>query len=239
MQTLSVAGSTSTLANSCPNSALSSDDFPDFTSPTTTKSNGSRISVSRPWTISSVSGGRRSSVASLRRRPSALSTSLRSCRYCSAIMSVVRRDGRCWRGRRVCDGAAGDDLRLRPPDWQPSRSRSGGFARRLRRFRRRQADQFGDGHELEIFRQQLIDRRRHRFDRSAMNVVREHDRTRARVLHDAIGHRCRSRVFPIERIDIPKNDFVTELLGNPFLLARSDRAVGRPKKSRANSDRAT
>jgi hypothetical protein len=75
-----VAGSTSTFANSWPKSALSSEDFPAFTSPTTTKSSGSRISVSKPCSVSSVAGSRRISEFKRKSFASADSSSVRSCR---------------------------------------------------------------------------------------------------------------------------------------------------------------
>ena len=58
-----------------------------------------------------------------------------------------------------------------------------------------------------------------------MNIVRENNRSGARVFHNAIAHRARTGSAPIERIDIPENDFVAELLMDPFFLMRRNRSI--------------
>src|SRR5205823_15087353 len=69
-----------------PKSAFSSEDFPDFTSPTTTKSNGSVMSRRSDCNVSSCSPERCISEASLIKPARPLSSSPLSCKYRSAIM---------------------------------------------------------------------------------------------------------------------------------------------------------
>src|ERR1700736_4180403 len=211
MQTRAVAGRTSTLANSLPKRALSSEDFPDFTSPTTTKSNGSLISRRSACNVSSSSAGRCISEPSLIMQARPLSSSPLSCKYRSAIMPAK---SLAWRGGRRC------------------RSCTGGF-RRWRRFWRERClhrDQFRHGHELKSFGLELIQHARHRLNRAGMNVMRQNDGPGARIFDDAITDNVRSWPSPIQRIDIPKHNFVTELLVDPFFLPRCDRAIWRPEQ---------
>lgn len=65
----------------------------------------------------------------------------------------------------------------------------------------------------------------HCFNRARMNVVREDDRSGTRLPNDSIANRSRPRSFPIQRVYIPKNDLITELVVNPLSLARSDRSI--------------
>ena len=99
-------------------------------------------------------------------------------------------------------------------------------------------DQLGNGDKLESFRFQLIERCRHRFDRSGMNIVRQERSSRLRVSFTMrLRHNARARPFPIERIDVPNDDAITELIVDPALLPRRDRAIGRPHQRRTHSDR--
>src|ERR1700736_2767658 len=203
MQTRAVAGRTSTLANSLPKRALSSEDFPDFTSPTTTKSNGSLISRSSACNVFSCSAGRCNSEPSLINPARPLSSSPLSCKYRSAIMpakSVVRRGG----GR--CRSSAGRF-------WQ------------WRRFWRKRCfhrDQFRDGYELESLGLELAHYAWHRLDRARMNVVRQNDGSGARIFDDAIANDARAWPSPVQWIDIPKHNFVAEFLVDPFFLPWRD-----------------
>src|SRR3954462_9461553 len=57
------------------------------------------------------------------------------------------------------------------------------------------------------------------------------------LVENAATHDCRTRPFPIERIDIPKNDAVAELLRNPVLLVRCNRTVWWAEKRWPHADR--
>ena len=62
--------------------------------------------------------------------------------------------------------------------------------------------------------------------------MRKEDRAGPRVPNDSIHDHAWARPFPIERIDVPKNDAVAKLGVNPLFLARGDGAVRRPQKDR-------
>ena len=76
--------------------------------------------------------------------------------------------------------------------------------------------------DLKSFPVQLIECRRHRFDGGGMNIVREHDRTGSRFFQNSTAHYARSRSLPVERVHIPDDDPITELVMDPALLVRRD-----------------
>ena len=82
---------------------------------------------------------------------------------------------------------------------------------------------------LKPFGLQLIERRRHRFDCPRMNVVGKHDRTGSRFLENTIANYRRAGSFPVERINVPKNDVVSEFVVDPSFFAFGNRSIRRPK----------
>ena len=78
--TRSVAGSTSTRQKSLPNRALRSELFPAFTSPATTKRNGSFNPACKLWRVWTVSGEAWLSLARLLNANRAVPNSARSSR---------------------------------------------------------------------------------------------------------------------------------------------------------------
>ena len=65
-----------------------------------------------------------------------------------------------------------------------------------------------------------------------MNIVREHDRTGPSFFQDSIAHDTWSRPLPIERVHIPDDNSITEIVMNPSLLTRGDGSVWWPQQSR-------
>ena len=76
-----------------------------------------------------------------------------------------------------------------------------------------------------------IQGRRHRLDCSRMNVVRKHDRTGSRLFENPIANYRRAGPFPVERINVPKNDVVSEFVMDPSFFAFGNRSIRRPKQS--------
>src|SRR5947207_13434680 len=70
-----------------------------------------------------------------------------------------------------------------------------------------------------------------------MNVVGQHDRARLRFFENAITHCGRPGSLPIVRIDVPKNDLISELIVNPTFLARRNGSIrwSQQNRSRASS----
>src|SRR5215468_11740586 len=99
----------------------------------------------------------------------------------------------------------------------------------MRRLRRRHPKQFRDGDKLETLGLQLIEGRWHRLDCSRMNVVGKHDRTGSRLFENTTANYRRSGSFPVERINIPKNDVVSEFVVDPSFFAFGNRSIRRPK----------
>src|SRR6266550_6711685 len=99
----------------------------------------------------------------------------------------------------------------------------------------RHANQFGYGDEFEILRLERIEGRKHGFDCSRVNVVRQHDRARASLFKNASANYSRAGSLPVIRIHVPKNDLISEFIVDPMFLARRDRSVGWPEQSRANT----
>ncbi len=78
------------------------------------------------------------------------------------------------------------------------------------RFRRGHVNQFRDGNKFETLRLELIERGRHRLNCPRVNVVGQHDGTRSRLLENPTADYCRAGPFPVERVNVPKNDVVSE-----------------------------
>ena len=62
-----------------------------------------------------------------------------------------------------------------------------------------------------------------------MDIVSQNDRARAGFFQNSAANDIRTRIFPIERIDFPQDNFVTELVVNETFLVRGYGAVGRTK----------
>src|SRR6266481_866155 len=84
--------------------------------------------------------------------------------------------------------------------------------------------------ELETLRLELVESGRHRFDRPRVNVVRQHDGTRSRLLENPTADYCRAGPFPVERVNVPKNDVVSEFVVDPSFLPLGDRSIRWPKQ---------
>src|SRR5438093_1083837 len=63
-----------------------------------------------------------------------------------------------------------------------------------------------------------------------MNVVGQHDGTRSRLLENPAADYCRAGSFPVERVDVPKNDVVSEFVMDPSFLPLGDRSIRRSKQ---------
>ena len=63
-----------------------------------------------------------------------------------------------------------------------------------------------------------------------MNVVGQHYRTRSRLLENPTADDGRAGPFPVERVNIPKNDFVSEFIVYPSFFPLCDRSVRRSKQ---------
>src|SRR5215471_9331326 len=103
---------------------------------------------------------------------------------------------------------------------------------RLRRWRRYwclKLQQFRNGDELESFRFQLRQCRRHCLDGLRVDIMGQDDRPGTGFFQNAAGYDTRTRIFPIEWIDFPQNNFVTEFVMNETLLVRRNRTVRRSK----------
>src|SRR6266481_6752456 len=72
---------------------------------------------------------------------------------------------------------------------------------------------------------ELIERGRHRFDCSRVNVVGQHDGTRSRLLENPTADYCRAGPFPVERVNVPEDDVVSEFVVDPSFLPLSDRSI--------------
>src|SRR5258705_11293418 len=64
-----------------------------------------------------------------------------------------------------------------------------------------------------------------------MNVMGKHDRTGSRFLENTIANYRRAGSFPVEWIDVPKNDVISEFVVDPSFLALGNRSIRRPKQS--------
>src|SRR4029077_2004756 len=85
--------------------------------------------------------------------------------------------------------------------------------------------------KFETLALQLIEGRRHGLDCPRMNVVGKHDRTGSRFLENTIANYSRARSFPVERINVPKNDVISKFVVDPSFLALGNRSIRRPKQS--------
>src|SRR5207244_1978712 len=63
-----------------------------------------------------------------------------------------------------------------------------------------------------------------------VNVVGQHDGTRSRLLENPTADYCRARPFPVERVNVPKNDVVSEFVVDPSFLPLGDRSIRRSKQ---------
>jgi len=61
-----------------------------------------------------------------------------------------------------------------------------------------------------------------------MDIVGQHNRAGSSFFKDAIANHSGARPLPIQRIDVPENDLVSELIVDPTLLARGERSIRRP-----------
>ena len=61
-----------------------------------------------------------------------------------------------------------------------------------------------------------------------MDIVGQHNRARSSFFKDTIADHGGARPLPIQRIDIPENGLVSELLVDPTFLARGERSIRRP-----------
>jgi len=66
--------------------------------------------------------------------------------------------------------------------------------------------------------------------------MRQDDRTGVRLFQDPAGDHARSGPLPIERIDIPNDDPIAELIIDPAFLVRRDVAIGRAQQRRPLAD---
>src|SRR5260370_6458999 len=118
---LSLAGSTSTLQNSCPNTAFNKDDLPALTSPTTTKSKGSARLRERVCKVSTISALSSVSLARETKFPTTPPSRARASRYASTTMDTIvilleGTLGQCWlweQNRKASLAAVGTSSRLR------------------------------------------------------------------------------------------------------------------------------
>src|SRR5207249_3843302 len=130
--------------------------------------------------------------------------------------------------------------RCRRWTWRDDRN---GFRRRLltvlrtrtRRHGRGHINQFRDGDKFEPLRLELIEGGRHRLNCPRVNVVGQHNGTRSRLLENPTADYRRARPFPVERVNVPENDVVSEFVVDPSFLAVGDRSIWRPKQSRTIS----
>src|SRR3984893_5601320 len=98
----------------------------------------------------------------------------------------------------------------------------------MRSFRRRHTNQFRYGDEFEALGLESVESRRHRFDRSRVNVVGQHNRTGLSLLKNAIANHSRAGSFPVKRIDVPENNAVPKVAVNPALLGCCNGSVWGP-----------
>src|SRR5436190_5219794 len=59
-----------------------------------------------------------------------------------------------------------------------------------------------------------------------MNVVRKYDRTGSRLFENTIPNYRRAGSFPVERINVPKNDVISEFVVDPSFFAFGYRSIG-------------
>src|SRR5258705_8056194 len=58
-----------------------------------------------------------------------------------------------------------------------------------------------------------------------MNVMGKHDRTGSRFLENTIANYRRAGSFPVEWIDVPKNDVISEFVVDPSFFAFGNRSI--------------
>src|ERR1043166_2921422 len=91
------------------------------------------------------------------------------------------------------------------------------------------AKQFRDGDKLETLGLQFIEGSWHRLDCSRMNVVGKDNRTGSRLFENTIANYRRAGSFPVERINVPKNDVVSKFVMDPSFFAFGNRTIRRPQ----------
>jgi hypothetical protein len=94
----------------------------------------------------------------------------------------------------------------------------------------------GDSHEFEAFSQKRIKDLGHRFDRRRMDVMRQNNGTGARARDNAARDDTWTRALPIQRINIPQDDFVVEVVIYPYALPFRQFAIRRPHQLRLYAD---
>src|SRR4030095_3166254 len=103
---------------------------------------------------------------------------------------------------------------------------SGYRGRRLGRWRRcgcLEFQQFRDSDELEAFGFEPAQRLGHRLDRLSVNIMSKHDSAGMRLLENPTTNDTWTRSLPIERIDLPQNNFVTQLVMDKTFLVLGER----------------
>src|SRR5262249_61851051 len=91
-------------------------------------------------------------------------------------------------------------------------------------------EQFLEGDKFETIDLKFSERRRHRLDRSGVNVVGQDDRAGPRFFKNSIANYSRTGPFPIEWINIPKDNVVSKFIVDPSFFPFRDRSIGRPKQ---------
>ena len=93
-------------------------------------------------------------------------------------------------------------------------------------------EQLGDSHEFESFCEKRIKNLRHRRNRRRVDVMGQNDRPRPRSRDDALRNDVRARSLPIERINVPQDDFVAEVVIYQYALPFRQLAIRRAHQPR-------
>src|SRR4029077_4482839 len=92
------------------------------------------------------------------------------------------------------------------------------FIRRFSRAAFIHGEQLGDSHEFESFCEKRIKNLRHRRNGRRGDVMGQNDRPRARARDNALRDDVRARSLLIERINVPQDDFVAEVVIHQYAL---------------------